>query len=198
MELLVSILSWIFVKTIYGVIGIAAAVYVVLRVLRKAFPKLPKPEFIAVPVFLIGLFTVPSLPRYQFERDVIAKIEGKDWVRVVNKTRYSFLAEPLTWLKPPVFSIAILMPDSPIEVGTFRLVNIRYKERTRLMVIEPDCTDFTAFYFRPDKKGVLRYTSNAPQKMSNEEKRWYCQYDWSKEKEALRKEALRQMKEPPK
>jgi hypothetical protein len=197
MEFLASILSWIFVKTIYGVIGIAAAVYLVLRALRKAFPKLPEPAFIAVPVFLIGLFIVPSLPRYQFERDVIAKIEGKDWVRVVNKTHWGSLSEPLTWLKPPIGSITIIMPNSPIEDG-FRQVTMRYEEETRVSMVDPDCTTLTILYSRPDKEGVFRYTSNVPIKMSDEEKRWYCQYDWSKEKEALHKEALRQMEKPAK
>lgn len=197
MELLASVLSWVFVKTIYGVVGIAAAVYVVLIVLKKAFPRLPEPAFIAVPVFLIGLFTVPSLPRYQFERDVMAKIEGKDWVRVVNKTHWGSLTEPLTWLRTPVGSVTIIMPNSPIE-GGFRQVTMRYEEETRVSMVYPDCSTLTILYSRPDKEGVFRYTSNAPAKMSDEEQRWYCQYDWSKEREALRKEALRQMKEAPK
>lgn len=184
-------------KTIYGVVGVAAVVYVALRALRKPFPRLPEPAFIAVPVFLIGLFTVPSLPRYQFERDTLAKIEGKGWIRVVNRTNWGSLTEPLTWFRAPLGSITIVMPNSPIE-GGFRQVTMRYEEAPAVAIVEPDCTTSTILYSRPDQAGVFRYATAAPVKMRDEEKKWYCQYDWSMEKEALRSEALRQMKEAPK
>src|SRR2546426_7569267 len=102
MNLLASVLTWLFVKTIYGVVGVAALVYVALRALRKTFPRLPEPAFIAAPLFLIGLFTLPSLSRYQFELDTLAKIEGKGWIRVVNRAKWGSLTEPLTWFRAPL------------------------------------------------------------------------------------------------
>jgi len=197
MELLASALTWLFVKTIYGVVGVAAVVYVALSALRKTFPRLPGPAFIAAPVFLIGLFTIPSLPRYQFERDTLAKIEGKEWIRVMNRTNWGSLTEPLTWLRAPLGSITIDMPNSPIE-GGFRQVTMRYEEEPAVSIVEPDCTTYTILYSRPDQAGVFRYVTAHPAKMRDDEKKWYCQYDWSKEKEAFRREALRQMKEAPK
>jgi hypothetical protein len=138
-----------------------------------------------------------SLPRYQFERDTLAKIEGKSWIRVVNRTKWGSLTEPLTWFRAPLGSITILMPNSPIEDG-FRQVAMRYEEAPAVAIVEPDCTTSTILYSRPDQKGVFRYATSAPAKMRDDEKKWYCQYDWSTEKEALRREALRQMKEAPK
>jgi hypothetical protein len=144
-----------------------------------------------------GRIAHESTPRYQFERDTMAKIEGKDWVRVVNRTNWGSLTEPLTWLRAPLGSITIIMPSSPIE-GDFRQVTMRYEEEATVSIVEPDCTSLTILYSRPDREGVFRHVTNAPVKMGDKEKKWYCEYDWSKEEEALRKEALRQMKEAPK
>jgi len=194
MEMLTSALNWLFIKTIYGIAGIAVVIYVIMSALKKTIPKLPDPVFIAIPVFLIGLFTVPSIPRYRFEDDVMSKIEGKDWIRVVNKRKIGPLTEPLTLIKTPVGSVTIIIPNSPVE-GGYREVVMRYKEEPIVSMVEPYCNDFTIIYAQPSKGGVFRYLTKYPNKMNDEERKWYCDYDWSKEKEALRRETLRQMKE---
>lgn len=192
--MLSSVLSWVMTNSIYGIGGIAVVIYVFLSALKKKFPKLPEPAYIAVPVFLIGLFTLPSLPRYQFEYDVMSKMEGKDWIRVVNKTEWGSLTEPLTWVKTPVGSVTVVMPNSPIE-GGFREVLLRYEEKEVISMVEPDCNNLTILYAQSDKEGVFRYTTNSSVEMRDEQKKWYCEYDWSKEKEALRREVLRQASE---
>ena len=192
--MLFSVLSWVMTNSIYGIGGIAVVIYIFLSALKKKFPKLPEPAYIAVPVFLIGLFTLPSLPRYQFEYDVMSKIEGKDWIRVVNKTEWGSLTEPLTWVKAPIGSVTVVMPNSPIE-GGFREVLLRYEEKEIVSIVEPDCNNLKILYALPDKEGVFRYTTNSSVQMSGEQKTWYCEYDWSKENQALRREALRQIGE---
>jgi hypothetical protein len=113
---------------------------------------------------------------------------------VVNKTKWGSLTEPLTWIKTPVGSVTIIMPNSPIE-GGYREVVMRYKEEPIISMVEPDCNDLKILYAQADEKGVFRYMTNTANKMNDNERQWYCEYDWSKEKEALRREALRQMKE---
>ena len=58
---------------------------------------------------------------------------------------------------------------------------------------EPDCADMTITRARPDNKGVFRYTASSPERMTEEEIALYCKYDWSMEKEALRKEMGKQL-----
>jgi hypothetical protein len=181
----------------YGIVGVGAVVYVALRALRKLFPRLPEPAFIAAPVSLIGIFTLPSLPRYQFERDTLANIEGRGWIRVVNRIDWGSLTEPLTWFRAPLGSTTIVMPNSPID-GGFTQVTMRYEEAPAVAIVNPDCTTSTILYSRPDQAGVFRYTTAAPVKMRDEERKWYCQYDWSTEKEAWHSESLRRTKEAPK
>jgi hypothetical protein len=194
MDALASVVTWLFAKTIYGVAAVAALVYLALRALRKTFPSLPQPAFLAVPVFVIGILTLPSVPRYQFERETLARIEGKGWIRIVNRTNWGSLTEPLTWLRAPLGSITIVMPNSPIE-GGFRQVTMRYEETPVVSIVEPDCADSTISRSRPDQAGVFRYTTATPEKMRDEERKWYCEHDWSTEKETLRKELLRRMKD---
>lgn len=173
---------------------IIVVVYPLLSALKKVFPKFPEPAYIVVPVFFIGLLTLPSFARYQFEDDVMSKIEGKDWIRVVNKTKWGSLTEPLTWFKTPVGSVTVVMPNSLVE-GGFREVTMRFEEKEIVSMVEPDCTNLTILYAQPDKEGVFRYVTNSSVKMVGEQKKWYCDYDWSKEEEAVHQEALRQLKE---
>src|SRR6266849_4508102 len=192
-DAVISILRWLFGKTSFRIFAITAVVYVLARVARKVIPKLPQPAFIAVPVFMIAGLILPSVPRYEFERDALAKFEGKAWVRVVNTMRIGDVTEPLTWLRAPVGSITIIMPHDAIEEGVFRQVTMRYEQEPTILIVEPNCSLSRIIYASPDAKGTVRYTSASPSKMSDWEKTWYCEHDWSKEREALRQETLRQM-----
>ena len=193
MEMLISILSWLLTHTIFGIAGIAVVIYLATSALKKVLPKIPEPTYIVVAVVLVGLFTLPSLPRYRFEDEVMSKIKGKDWIRVVNKTQWGDLTEPLTWFKAPVGSVTIIMPNTPIE-GGFREIIMRYDEKEIVSMVEPDCTNLKISYSQPDNKGVFRYITFSV-KMNDEQKKWYCEYDWSKETEAMFREAQRQLRE---
>ena len=188
---LTSLLTWLLLHTIYGIIGVATLLYVALRELRKRFPRAPAPMFVVGPVVLVGLLIVPSIPRYQFEKETLAKIEGKDWMRVVSTTRWGHISEPLTWVKTPIGSVTIIMPEPPVE-GAFRQMTIRYEEEPLVFAVEADCAASKIIYARPDKNGVFRYTTPSPEQMNAQQRKWYCDYDWTREKEAFRTEYLRQ------
>ena len=192
MDVIVSIAKWIFLESIYGIAVIAAVVYFIAVGIKKIIPKSPNPGAIAALAFIVALFTLPSLPRYQFESESLAQIEGKEWIRVINKTNWGSITEPLTWFRAPIGSIFMVMPNSPIE-GGYREVLLRYEEKPRIKMSDPDCSEKTILYSEPDGEGVFRYTSGTSQPMNTQEFNIYCEYDWSKAKEALRAEALKQM-----
>jgi hypothetical protein len=150
--------------------------------------------YVVAPVFLIGLFTVPSLPRYQFERDTLEQLNGKDWIRVVNTTRWGDVLEPLTWVKTPIGSVTMLMPEAP-DVGGFREIVVQYEKKPVVSLVEADCARSTIIYARPGKDNVFRYTTPSPTQMTPREKSWFCDYDWTREREAFRTEYLRQASE---
>jgi hypothetical protein len=196
METLGSVAKWLFFDSIYGIVLIAVLTYGIFWAIKRAVPKTPNPAIFAVVVSLLGLFTLPSVPRYQFEREVASQIEGKAWIRVVNQTRWGTLTEPLTLVATPVGSFTLVMPNNPIT-GGFREVLMRYGEETMVSMVEPECEDYTVLYARPDPEGVFRYTTMAAQKMTKLERETYCQHDWTREREALRAEMLRGMEARP-
>lgn len=194
MSFVVSVASWLFIHTIYGILGVAAVGYAISRALKKVWPRFPEPFAVAALVFVLGICTLPSIPRYQFQRETLAKIEGKEWLRVVSKAKWGSVTEPLTWVNAPLGSVTVVMPNLPTE-GGFRQVTWRYEEEPTVSLIEADCGDSTIMYSRPDKQGVFRYATPSPVKMTGQEKGLYCEYNWANEKEALRREYLRQEKD---
>jgi len=193
MELASSMLSWVAFQSIYGIGAIAAAAYFLANGLKKISPRFPDPFIPAVLVFVLALFTLPSIPRYQFEKDTLADMEGKAWVRVISTTKIGDLVEPLTWFHTPIGSFFLVMPNSPME-GGFREMLLQYDEEPQIRMTDPGCMDGSIFYSAPDKEGVVRYTSVEPQRMSSQEISMYCDYDWSTEIEALRAEYLKHYK----
>jgi hypothetical protein len=189
---LVSILSWLFFETIDGIIAVAILLYVALWKVRKRFPKAPEPIYIVAPAILVALLVVPSIPRYLFEQETLEKIEGKAWIRVVEKMRWGSASEPLTWVMTPIGSVTIIMPDPPVE-GAFRQEIMRYGKEPVVATVKADCNRSRIIYARPDKAGVFRDTTPSPLKMNSLQKRRFCDYDWTREKEAFRIEYLRQV-----
>jgi hypothetical protein len=190
MDIIVSIARWLFMQSIYGIAVIAIVAYFIAFAVRKVIPKSPHPGALAAVAFIGALLTLPSLPRYHFESESLGQIEGKEWVRVINKTHWSDLTEPLTWFRAPVGSMLMVMPNSPIE-GGYREVLLRYDEKPQIRMTDPECSNGTIRYSEPDSEGLFRYISSTPRPMSASEFSRYCEYDWSREKEALRAEALK-------
>src|SRR5215831_4116117 len=63
--------------------AVAVLVYLLFRNLRKTFPRFPRPALIAGLVFLVGVGTLPSIPRYQFHSEMLQvalQIDDRDRV----------------------------------------------------------------------------------------------------------------------
>lgn len=189
MELIEKIFLWTITHSIYGAFGIASVIYVIGKGVRRLAPRLPEPTLGAGLAFLIVVFTFPSIPRYQFEKEALAALDGKDWIRVVNMTNWVDVSEPLTWFREPVGSIFLIRPQSLPNYG-FEEVHMRYKEDTVLRNTEPSCEDRTIHISAPSDDGIFRYLTHRPEAMIDRDYELYCNYDWSKEKKALRQQML--------
>ena len=202
-----SLRNWLFFHTIYGMLGVGIWVYVMVRELRKTFPRFPKPALVAGLVFLVGVGTLPSIPRYQFHNEMLKlmlRIEDRD--RVAHTSRWSSMTEPLTWVNPPIGAVTLikLQPSPPFVRDGQRIVGRgafenrfhewtwRYGEEQVLSLVEADCVQSTIRYTRPwyprpvpDKSGILHPVTPSPVTMAARDKDWYCAHDWSREKEAM-------------
>jgi len=180
----VSLLNWLFCHTIYGMLAVAVLVYLLFRDLRKTFPRFPRPAPIAGLVFLVGVGTLPSIPRYQFHNEMLkVTLQTDDRISLVTSTeRWRSLTEPLTWVNPPIGAVTVIYP-----IGWSRFENRffestwRYGEQWAESAVDADCVQSTIRYTRP---GILYPVTPLPVKMTAREKYWYCEHDWSQEKEA--------------
>jgi hypothetical protein len=194
-----SLLNWLFLLTIYGMLGVAILVYLLFRDLRKTFQRFPEPALVAGLVFLVGVGTLPSIPRYQFHNEMLKLVprneDGAAWV--ASTSRWRSLTEPLTWVNPPIGSVTLIWPQShrvrdgqrislaPFE-NHFYESTWRYGEKPAVSAVNTDCVQSTIRYMRPDESRVLlRPVTPAPVKMVAREKDWYCAHDWSREKDAM-------------
>ncbi len=183
MDFLSATLEWFFVTSIYGGVLIIAAIYLLAKGLKKKVKRFPNPEVIGGIAFLLAVFTMPSIPRYTFERQTLADIEGKDWIRIVETTRWGGIAEPLTWVNTPIGAFHIVTPE--LEANTFRETVLRYDDDHRVRIVTIYCDEREISISMPGAGGVFRYIENgrfAP--MNDRDAKVYCNYDWSKEREA--------------
>ena len=203
-----SLLSWLFFHTIYGMLGVAVLVYLLFRDLRKTFPRFPKPTLVAGLVFLVGVGILPSIPRYQFQNEMLKLMlrmedRGLGWrqpfvgARVASTSRWRSMTEPLTWVNPPIGAVTLISPQThfvrdgqrivgsaPLE-NHFREWTWRYGEELAESLVEADCVQSTIRYTQPDESGILHPVTPSPVKMIAREKDWYCAHDWLREKETL-------------
>jgi len=190
-----SLLNWLFFHTIYGMLGVAILVYLLFRDLRKTFPRFPEPALVAGLVFLVGVGTLPSVPRYQFHNEMLKWIpqseDSATWV--ASTSRWRSMTEPLTWVNPPIGAVTVIWPQTLRQTGgpqtpkltlfenRFYEWTTRYGEKPAESLVDADCVQSTIRYTRPDESGILRPVTPSPVKMIAREKDWYCEHDWSRE-----------------
>ena len=177
-------MEWFFTQTIYGVAALAALLYALAFALKKAVPKAPDPFAVAAIGFVLLLATVPSYPRFKFERDVLAMLEQSPHMKVVATTRNGDLLEPITWFHAPTGFVHAVGPNSPIE-GGYRRIILRYDEDPVVTFEDPDCENFTNWVSAPDPVGTVRYTTRTPEPLSQADRELFCEMDWTAEQEAL-------------
>jgi hypothetical protein len=194
-----SLLGWLFFHTIYGMLVVAILVYLLVRDLRKTFPRFPAPALVAGLVFLVGVGTLPSIPRYQFHNEMLKMMlpveDSSHWL--ASTSRWRSMAEPLTWVNPPIGAVTVISPQTSHLGGDGQWIRLvpsenrfyewttRYGEEPAESLVEADCIQSTIRYTRLDESGALRPVTPSPVKMVAREKDWYCEHDWSREREAL-------------
>jgi hypothetical protein len=198
-----SLLNWLFFHTVYGMLGVATLVYLLLRDLKKTFPRFPEPALVAGLVFLVGVGTLPSIPRYQFQNEMLKlmlRIEGSG--RVASTSSWRSMTEPLTWVNPPIGAVTLVWPQTAHFVGDGQRIGLapfenrfyewtmRYGEKPAESLVDADCVQSTIRYTQPDESGILHPVTPSPVKMVAREEDLYCEHNWSWEKWSWEKEAL--------
>lgn len=196
MEYLSSVVKWM-LQNEWLRFDIAAAAVIsflvffglvwVLTRLERVLPWLPKPLYLAAPILLLELFTIPSVPRYVFEWEALDEV-GKPWVRIIDRQTRSHLIEPATWIRPPLDSITGVAPLLGSMNGLYRQVTFKHGADPSGALIEPECRHHTITYAYPDTEGIFR--SLPPRDMTEADQQLYCKSDWTAERNAMRQQML--------
>lgn len=182
-----GMVKWLFFDSIYGVVGVSAALYFVLKRIRKSDDKDNVPFLSAAIVALIGVFILPSIPMYDFESNVLSTIADKPWIRVVNKSEARRLTEPLTWFTTSIGSITLVYPGDALNLG-FHVPTLTYNKKPLNSFADPECEERLISYANADSEGIYRQDDKSLNlKMNDQEYALYCKQDWTAEKKAINK-----------
>jgi hypothetical protein len=189
-------IEWFLLETIYGYALIVGAFGLLMFGIHRVMPKFRW----AVPagIFaLLVLLTLPSYPRFKFEWKTNQDVAARPEFKVINATGWGDLTKPLTWFHAPKGSYWIAAPDpmNRIEgMTSFRSVFMRFEEEPLVAMHDVDCDDNEIHTSRPDDKGVMRYSKPQPDKMSPDERKAFCELDWTAETKAFWETAQHQLK----
>ncbi len=171
---------------IFGFIPILAGVYAGFFLLRKLFTRLPDPAVFVGVSFFICLVTVPSIPRYIFEEEILSKYKNAGEFKLVNSANWGAIVEPITLVKTPIGFFHFVSPISPYstwenfkkkEVREYRSQIYRYSEPSITQLVDVDCSNNTISVSEPIE-GVFKYVT-FNENMSELETRIYCNTDYS-------------------
>jgi len=186
-----GIVEWFLTQSIYGIAILILPIYGIAYLLKKFFPRFPSPFAVAAVCFVLLIATVPSYPRYKFEKQILSILEESPHVKIIAKANYGDITEPLTWFRTPLGFVHLVAPNSLIDGGGFRRTIMRYDEEPKVTIEDPDCKNLTIMVSATDSKGVFRNTTKNYSPMSKEDKNLFCDTDWSAERKKLRELILK-------
>ena len=174
-------------NNIYGFIPIIGTIYGFFFILKKVFKKLPNPLIFAGLSFFICIFTIPSIPRYNFENNVLLKYKNAGEFKLVNSSKWGALVEPVTLFKTPIGFFHYVSPVTHSswknfnenEEREFRSHIYRYSEPTRTQIINVHCSDMLISISEPIG-GVYKYLV-FNEKMNDNQKKIYCKTNFQNE-----------------
>lgn len=191
MDWIISIIIWLFICSIFVTMLLAAGAYGLAKLV-----KFPVPVAAGVVVFLIGMFTLPSYPRFKFEKDTYAELAKHPEYRIVQTTYWGSLTEPLTWFHSFTGHFRAVAPDpiSSVEdegMSTFRQIVFRYDEQPQEWMFNVFCNDNKISTSIRERDGKFRIISKDWEPISKENSRIFCESNWNKETEYAWKHLVR-------
>ena len=191
-----SIIIWFMTDRIFGIMILAAGAYGLAKLI-----KLPVPEVFGVVVFLIGIITLPSHPRYKFENDTYAELAKHPEYRIVQTTYWGSFAEPLSLFHSFVGHFRAVAPD-PISsdenenMSTFRQIVFRYDAEPQEWMFNVFCKENKMSSSIRERDGKFHLLSKDWEPISNKNKALFCESDWKSETEYAWKHLVRLDKNP--
>jgi hypothetical protein len=191
-------MSWIegfLFNNIYGIALLVSPLFGIAWIAHKLSRGSLLPFYIAGGLGALVFCTVPSVPRFLFEQRVLEQAASIPGIRLVNSTRWGDLVEPVTWFYAPYGAFRFVGPYSSIQDikgpnRMFREFVLRYGEEPGIYVRQVFCDDGEYSIAAPDEDGEFRIIAKDWPELSAEDRRPFCEEDWTEEKKELRRAAL--------
>lgn len=189
------------------IIVICGVIYLISRLIFNNILRIKKevPEIIAAISYVILLFILPSLPRYEFEKKIRYAV-SKSHSKIISEAGLGDIIEPLTLFNTPIGIFKIASIYDIITKNLFQITVLRYNEEPIVYLANVDCNtklytpgfprtedggiamlniwgEDTGFVYAVDKQGAF-----IVQEMDDKEHESFCVYDWSKERNAIREQ----------
>jgi len=171
-------------ESIFLFLPIAAVIYGVFFLLRKRFNKLPHPGVFAAISFVVYLLSIASVPRYTFEHEVTASFENTaSEFKLVNTAKWGAIVEPITLIITPIGFFHFVSPIALSEtwdnfqrkkIRSYRSEIHRFSEKPIRKWVNVNCSENLIY------SGAFKQFS-PDEKMSDHEKRIYCETDYSEQ-----------------
>lgn len=181
MNLVNSIVIWLFTHSIFGTILLAYGAYGLAKLV-----KLPVPEAAGAFAFLIGISTLPSYPRYKFEKDTYAELAKHPEYRIVQATHWGSLTEPLTWFHSFTGHFRAVAPDpigsdKELGISTFRQIVFSYDEKPQEWMYYVSCNSNEISPLISDNNGKFNLIHDDWKPISAKDRTIFCETNWKKE-----------------
>ena len=141
--------DWFLTQTIFGIAILIVPIYGIAYLFKKFVPGFPSPFAVSAVCFVLLIATVPSYPRYKFEKQALSMLERSPHAKIIAKTYSGDITEPITWIRTPLGFVHVVYPDFPLEGGGYYRVIMRYDEEPQITIENPDCKDFTIMVSAP-------------------------------------------------
>jgi len=190
-------MSWIetfLFNTVWGIALLASPIFVIAWIFHKISKGPYVPYYIAGSLAFLILLTAPSIPRFLFEKRILEQTKDIPGLRLVNKTKWADIVEPITWFYTPYGYFRFVRPEEfGIMAGgrrSFREFIFRYKEKPEVYIIEVFCDDEEYAVAAPDESGVFRLLNKDWLKLDSEDRALFCDRDWTEPQEEINKAFL--------
>lgn len=187
--------------TVWGVALLASPLFAVAWIFHKLLKGSNVPWAIAIGLSIVMGMTVPTIPRFLFEKRILEQARDAPGFRLIDTYVLGDFSEPLTWFYDFHGYFRFIRPESPyfviFETPVFREFIFRYGEEPKISIVEVSCGTKDFIVSTPGDDGVFYLLPDDGKKLDSKQHTIYCERDWTEAAEELRQASLDKRKGKP-
>lgn len=166
-----------------------ALIYVFFFILNKFRIHILQPSTAMLIFGLLGIFTMPTIGKYQFEKWVLSEFETASEFKLVASSSAFSIGEPLAYMLTPKTHFTFVMPMMPPQSNPYSFasgsndfmeVKYAYGEQETWRMVSTMCDD-EYIGISEEVDGLLKIVDE--RKMYPIEKKHFCDTDYSEQSE---------------